>query len=81
MQQKNKQTLALIAIIVLLVQTVFSSLSVMAVSTTSTLQVTMTTDGKSYVEGDIATGPVAIQVTSTSADSATVEFSQDGQAW
>ncbi len=81
MQQKNKQTLALIAIIVLLVQTVFSSLSVMAVSTTSTLQVTMTTDGKSYVEGDIATGPVAIQVTSTSADSGTVEFSQDGQAW
>ncbi|WP_230199366.1 S-layer homology domain-containing protein [Bacillus ndiopicus] len=81
MQQKNKQTLALIAIIVLLVQTVFSSLPVMATSTTSILQVMMTTDGKPYVEGDIATSPVAIQVTSTYADSATVEFSQDGQTW
>ncbi|WPK12169.1 DNRLRE domain-containing protein [Lysinibacillus louembei] len=81
MQQKNKQTLVLIAIVVLLVQTVFSSLPVMAVSTTSILQVTMSTDGKPYVEGDIATSPVAIQVTATSADSAKVEFSQDGQTW
>ncbi|MCT6924174.1 S-layer homology domain-containing protein [Metasolibacillus sp.] len=81
MQQKNKQTLVLIGIVVLLVQTVFSSLPVMAVSTTSTLQVTMSTDGKPYVEGDIATSPVAIQVTATSADSAKVEFSQDGQTW
>ncbi|AVK83613.1 hypothetical protein C3943_08545 [Lysinibacillus sp. B2A1] len=79
MQRKTKQALAFLVIAILVMQTVFGSLSVMAIENTSSLNITMRTNGQAYNEGDIATGPVTVHVT---ADSATVQISQDvGASW
>ena len=79
MQRKTKQALAFLVIAILVMQTVFGSLSVMAIENTSSLHITMRTNGQTYNEGDIATGPVTVHVT---ADSATVQISQDvGASW
>lgn len=73
-----RQTLVPFAIVVLLIQTVFGSLPALA---TSDLKVTMTSNGQPYIEGESAQSPVEVQVTTTSADSANVEFSQNGTTW
>ncbi len=79
MQRKTKQVLAFLVIVILVIQTVFGSLSVMAIENTSSLHITMRTNGQTYNEGDIAPGPVTVHVT---ADSATVQISQDvGASW
>ncbi|KOY84200.1 hypothetical protein I6G82_17125 [Lysinibacillus macroides] len=77
MQQKTKKTLVFVAIVALFMQTLFGSLPAMAMENTSTLHITMTTNGQAYKEGDTATSAVEVQVTTTSGDSAGIEISQD----
>ncbi|MGG2053615.1 InlB B-repeat-containing protein [Lysinibacillus pakistanensis] len=82
-----KRAVSLFAICLLFTQTIFGSVSVLAESNGSTqpiLNIIMTTDGEPYKEGDIATSPVTIQVTTSSADSASIqiELSKDkGDSW
>ncbi|WP_083448652.1 InlB B-repeat-containing protein [Lysinibacillus macroides] len=79
MQRKTKQALAFIAIVALFMQTLFGSLPAMATGNLSPLHITMTTNGQPYNEGDTATSPVEVQVTTTSGDSAGIEISQDAR--
>ncbi|WP_341301326.1 hypothetical protein MHB44_01740 [Lysinibacillus sp. FSL H8-0500] len=79
MQRKSKKTLAFVAIVALFMQTLFGSLPAMAMENTSTLHITMTTNGQAYKEGDTATSAVEVQVTTTSGDSAGIEISQDAR--
>ncbi|MEK4426705.1 S-layer homology domain-containing protein [Solibacillus sp. FSL K6-1523] len=80
MQKKSKQPLALFAILLLLMQTVFTSIPAVAISNPLPFQVTMTTKGQPYVEGEYAATPVEVQVIMTTTDSAQVEYSQDAGA-
>ncbi|MGG2108038.1 InlB B-repeat-containing protein [Lysinibacillus pakistanensis] len=82
-----KRAVSLFAICLLFTQPIFGSVSVLAESNGSAqpiLNIIMTTDGEPYKEGDIATSPVTIQVTTSSADSASIqiELSRDkGDSW
>ena len=87
MRKTFHQPLSIVAIFLLLSQTFFGSMPVFAQTTSNTqplLTVTMTENGQPYVEGNVATSPVTIQVQATSPDSAGVqiELSQDlGATW
>ncbi|WP_431029989.1 InlB B-repeat-containing protein [Lysinibacillus sp. LZ02] len=87
MRKQIYKTLSIFGVLLLLSQTLFGSLPVFAMTnsnTTSALTITMVTNGQPYIEGDIATSPVTIQVAATSPDSASiqVEISQDlGATW
>lgn len=82
MRKSFHQTLTILAICLLILQTVFGSLPAVATSELSSLQVTMTTNGQPYEEGENATSAVAIQVTTTTTDSAHVEISiNEGRSW
>ena len=82
-----KQVVSIFAICLLFTQTIFGSISVLAETNGGAqpiLNIIMTTDGQPYKEGDIATSPVTIQVTTSSADSASIqlELSKDkGDSW
>lgn len=83
MKKIRKQTIALLVILLLSLYTVFGSIPVVA-ETNLTLNVLLTVDGQPYQEGNIATSPVTIHLTTTSADSASiqVEWSKDeGISW
>lgn len=87
MRKTFHQPLSIVAIFLLLSQTFFGSMPVFA-KTISNIQpvlaITMTENGQPYVESNVATSPVTIQVQATSPDSAGVqiELSQDlGATW
>uniref|UniRef100_UPI001930FA72 hypothetical protein n=1 Tax=Metasolibacillus meyeri TaxID=1071052 RepID=UPI001930FA72 len=82
MQRKAKQAPLFLAIALLLMQTLLGSLPAMALDNPSPLQITLTTNGQPYAEGESAIHPVEVYVTTTSADSAGIEMSQDArQTW
>ncbi|GLC88056.1 InlB B-repeat-containing protein [Lysinibacillus piscis] len=61
---------------------IFSSLPIKAAAVTPTLTIQLQTDGQPYNEGEVATSPVTMHVTTSSSDSATVQISQDlGETW
>lgn len=62
-----------------MMQTLFGSFQAVAIANSSTMQITMTSNGQSYSEGEVATNPVEVYVTTTSADSAAIEISQDNR--
>ncbi len=83
MRRTWQQGVSLFVIWLLLIQPVCGSVTVFA-NINETLQVTITTENAPYIEGTIATNPVTVQVTATTADSANVqvELSKDeGNTW
>lgn len=82
-----KLAVSLFAICLLFTQTITGGISVQAETNGNAqpiLYTIMTMDGQPYKEGDIATSPVTIQVTTSSADSASIqlELSKDkGGSW
>ncbi|MEK4426855.1 InlB B-repeat-containing protein [Solibacillus sp. FSL K6-1523] len=82
MKNSLHKTLSMLAICLLLSQTLLGSLPVFAQTNSNELTIIMTENGQPYVEGNVATSPVTIQVAITSPDSAGIELSQDlGATW